>query len=666
MIDDEGSVEGENECGASGLQDSVSDGGMGSLGPEYPGDSGSVPASPVRFGTPVRSPYPRSRSSSLSDSGMDHSSIVSPTVLSDWGRGRGGRRGRYRGTRRSSVRGRGRSETRDLSLPVASSHPSALSDPSSGRVRRGGRDRSRGRGARGGRRRGRSERSLSPEPVTFPNVAYSFSNPPPFTGPPQGPNFSMRLGEKANALSFFSLFFDDALLEFIAEQTNLYAEQHPYNRVNVSWVDTNVDELRLFLGIVISTGIVVLPNLHDYWKQNSIMSQPGIVAGMSRNRFAQLCGRLHFNDNRQQIPHGSPGYDRLFKIRPVIDDICEKSNRLYNPGRNLSVDEAMVKFKGRSSLKQYQPLKPIKRGFKIWCLGDSQTGYVHNFIVYTGKEDGGPVLNLGHKVVMGVSKHILGKGYHLYFDNYFSSVGLAVSLLQRATTCVATTRPSRTGFPHGEITKESVAGHSRGMTHSVTFDNKVHCFVWLDARPCFFIDTEMGCTGLPHSVLRKLRSGSSIRVPCPPAVVAYNEHMGGVDLADQIRRFNSCTHKSSRRWYLRLFWFVLDLAIDNAFVLQCQFNSSTKGKGIKGFREELATDLLSTYKCRQRSGRQTQERPARCVERHFPARLDNQGDCEVCSRPKDRHRSNFGCKDCGNVHLCIDPCFRIYHSVKYY
>ena len=149
MIDDEGSVEGENECGASGLQDSVSDGGMGSLGPEYPGDSGSVPASPVRFGTPVRSPYPRSRSSSLSDSGMDHSSIVSPTVLSDWGRGRGGRRGRYRGTRRSSVRGRGRSETRDLSLPVASSHPSALSDPSSGRVRRGGRDRSRGRGARG-------------------------------------------------------------------------------------------------------------------------------------------------------------------------------------------------------------------------------------------------------------------------------------------------------------------------------------------------------------------------------------------------------------------------------------------------------------------------------------------------------------------------------------
>ena len=31
-----------------------------------------------------------------------------------------------------------------------------------------------------------------------------------------------------------------------------------------------------------------------------------------------------------------------------------------------AIDEAMVKYKGRSSLKQYLPMKPIKRGFKVW------------------------------------------------------------------------------------------------------------------------------------------------------------------------------------------------------------------------------------------------------------------------------------------------------------
>ena len=53
------------------------------------------------------------------------------------------------------------------------------------------------------------------------------------------------------------------------------------------------------------------------------------------------------------------------------------------PEKNLSVDEAMVKYKGRSSIKQYQPLKPIKRGLKVWCRAESANGYVDYFVVYT-------------------------------------------------------------------------------------------------------------------------------------------------------------------------------------------------------------------------------------------------------------------------------------------
>ena len=88
-----------------------------------------------------------------------------------------------------------------------------------------------------------------------------------------------------------------------------------------------------------------LPNLADYWKINTTFSQPGIVKGMSRNCFEQLCGQLHFNDNSLAPAHGTPGYDKLYKIRPVLDVICDKSTTLYNPGQKISVDEAMVKFK---------------------------------------------------------------------------------------------------------------------------------------------------------------------------------------------------------------------------------------------------------------------------------------------------------------------------------
>lgn len=46
----------------------------------------------------------------------------------------------------------------------------------------------------------------------------------------------------------------------------------------------------------------------------------------------------------------------------------------------------MVAFTGRSTMKQYMPLKPIKRGFKVWAMTDSATGYLLSFDVYTGKK----------------------------------------------------------------------------------------------------------------------------------------------------------------------------------------------------------------------------------------------------------------------------------------
>ena len=58
---------------------------------------------------------------------------------------------------------------------------------------------------------------------------------------------------------------------------------------------------------------------------------------------------------------------------------------MYNPHRDISIDEAMIKFKGRSSMKQYMPKKPIKRGFKVWVRGDAINGYVSELEVYAGK-----------------------------------------------------------------------------------------------------------------------------------------------------------------------------------------------------------------------------------------------------------------------------------------
>ena len=62
----------------------------------------------------------------------------------------------------------------------------------------------------------------------------------------------------------------------------------------------------------------------------------------------------------------------------------------YVPSRDIVVDEAMIPFQGRSSLKQFMPMKPVKRGIKVWCLADSSNGFVANFEVYTGRGEDVP------------------------------------------------------------------------------------------------------------------------------------------------------------------------------------------------------------------------------------------------------------------------------------
>lgn len=67
--------------------------------------------------------------------------------------------------------------------------------------------------------------------------------------------------------------------------------------------------------------------------------------------------------------------DTLAKVRPLIT-LCEQNfGNCFASGRDLSVDDKMIRFDGRLAWKQYMPKKPVKWGVNVWCLCDSYTGY---------------------------------------------------------------------------------------------------------------------------------------------------------------------------------------------------------------------------------------------------------------------------------------------------
>ena len=63
----------------------------------------------------------------------------------------------------------------------------------------------------------------------------------------------------------------------------------------------------------------------------------------------------------------------------MITALKDRFKSTYTPHCQLSVDEAMIPFEGRSSMKQYIPLKPVKRGFKVWAMADALNGYLYDF-----------------------------------------------------------------------------------------------------------------------------------------------------------------------------------------------------------------------------------------------------------------------------------------------
>lgn len=82
-----------------------------------------------------------------------------------------------------------------------------------------------------------------------------------------------------------------------------------------------------------------------------------ISNGMPVNRFGWILSNLHLNKNANMPDRQSPNYDKLYKLRPFLDALSSTFLSCYNPKEFQTVDESMIRFKGRLSLKQYMPLK---------------------------------------------------------------------------------------------------------------------------------------------------------------------------------------------------------------------------------------------------------------------------------------------------------------------
>lgn len=236
--------------------------------------------------------------------------------------------------------------------------------------------------------------------------------------------------------------FPGSLISLIADHSNLFALQKDVSQP----LCTTAEEIEVFIGTCMWMSIIQMRNTRWYWSAVTRVSQ--VADNFPVGRFEKLKHNIHFVDNSTLGPKDAPGRDRLAKVRPLIDTINEQLS-LVTLEEHLSIDEQIIPFKGRSSLKQYCPKKPKKWGYKVFVLS-GVSGFSYKLEVYTGQENsaqrrsGEPDCGASGKVVVRLCRTVpRGVHHNMYFDNYFNCPSLQVYLEKDSVHCIGTMRINR-------------------------------------------------------------------------------------------------------------------------------------------------------------------------------------------------------------------------------
>ncbi|CAH1985185.1 unnamed protein product [Acanthoscelides obtectus] len=186
-----------------------------------------------------------------------------------------------------------------------------------------------------------------------------------------------------------------------------------------------------------------------------------------------------------------------------------------------SIDESMTKFKDPSSLKQYMPLKPTKRGIKLWLRCDADSGYTYDVNVYSGKEDPIPAKNqsltLGERVVTALASTVKENNVVLCFDRFFTSVNLLLTPDYAALgTCMSNRKNVSTMGDKLQKGESQFKCTSSGLL----------CVKWQDTKEVLL----MSNCHKPNltTIIKKSKTGEQQNIQCPEAISFYRKKCKGL------------------------------------------------------------------------------------------------------------------------------------------
>jgi len=410
-------------------------------------------------------------------------------------------------------------------------------------------------------------------------------------------------------LEYFSYFFNAEIWEVLCEGTNAYyTSQHrsggePSER---GWEPVTVREMKIWIGLVIYMGIVVCPSVEDYWAEKT-RQRP--MEAMEQNRFEQIQRYLHISlPTAPPAPAETAWYK---KLEPMASMLANSFRSAYKPSSNCAIDESV-----------------LNEGYKIYAICDH--GYTYGFEFYSRVN--GFSGNIGDvqspmlppmlpptlpptpmlppppsipRTLTPTSTTCLRLAkllpynnfpFTIFCDSFFSNTSFFAALRDLGIGACGSARKAKLPIELQQYDGAHGKDAEWGDLASVSHDT-VLCTRWQDNAGVFVLTTIHDLNdGVVSNRKRPKKGNPAVRqvdvrklLTTPPMINDFNNHMEGVDIANQLRSYYP--QLSSRRSWMPLFYWLLDTALINSYILYRMSNPSAEHQQ---FRLDVLKALLCT------------------------------------------------------------------------
>lgn len=471
---------------------------------------------------------------------------------------------------------------------------------------------------------------------------------------------------------------------------------------------TTAGEMKVLFGLILLMGMLKKNTLAAYWSTKEWLRTSFFGQHMSRNRFQLLLNKFHVcDDSKNPKNKNDTNYDPFAKIRTVLNVIQHQFRSSYEPSKFTSLDEAGCAFHGVVSFRQYNKSKPNKYHMKLFVVCDSHNAYQIAFEIYGGKNSGSKIckrfgsksqilnftqykpskeqITLITSLVMSIlhKYKLLNKHRQLYTDNWYTSLELALELLEHGTYLAGTVRKDRIGFPkalkacYGPKRRPKVNSKKQPITNRVPMtkgskeiawrrssDGKILAMTWYHRNRVNMLSTIHRAGELQL----KDRRGEVIWIP--EVVRDYNKYMNGVDTADQLLGYYGF-YRRALLWWKKLFFHLVNMCVLNAYILYKEYKALQGETDVMShfeFREAIALGLIEEGKHDNPPKRKHNVSPSGNVRYNFSARAhlpevsavsESKNAYRLCKMCKTK-RTKVKCPTC-EVMLCLN-CYKPYHE----